>query len=193
MTCIRRARSSTRGFTLTELMIVVVIVGVLSALAAPSFNKDNRAREGRALSSDVARELQKCRVEAVSTRLGVRVFVFSDRIELRPWIAGATPGAAPVPPALTDPLARVVTAPAGVIFTGVTAPGVSAPIAGTLGTGIHADVDFSNQGAAQFVGQPFPTGATIYLQNTNLPPNSPDFDFRVDITALTGYVSTRTN
>jgi len=32
-----------------------------------------------------------------------------------------------------------------------------------------------------------PTGATIYVQNGNLPANSPDFDFRIDVTALTSY------
>ncbi|MBC8132666.1 MAG: prepilin-type N-terminal cleavage/methylation domain-containing protein, partial [Deltaproteobacteria bacterium] len=65
--CIDYKSRHTRGFTLTELMIVVVILGILSTAAVPSFNKDNRAREGRDLATDVARELQKCRVEAVST------------------------------------------------------------------------------------------------------------------------------
>jgi len=186
-------RAATSAFTLIELMIVLVIVGVLAAAAAPSFTKDNRAREGRDLASDVARELQKCRSEALSTGLGVRAFVFSNRIELRPYLAGATPIAAPTAPALTDPVARILTAPAGVAFTAVTVPGAAPPAGGTLSATIHADLDFSTQGAAQFVGQPVPTGATIYLQNANLPANSPDYDFRIDVTALTGYVSVRTN
>jgi len=80
-----------------------------------------------------------------------------------------------------------------VIFTAVTVPGAAAPAGGTLSTTVHSDLDFSTQGAAQFVGQAIPTGATVYLQNTNLPTNSPDYDFRIDVTALTGYVSVRTN
>ena len=188
-----RLGTASAGFTLTELMIVLAIVGTLAAAAAPSFTKDNRAREGRDLASDVARELQKCRSEALSTGLGVRAFVFSNRIELRPYLAGTTPVTAAAVPALTDPVARILTAPAGVSFTAVTVPGVAAPASGTLSTTIHADLDFGTQGAAQFVGQPVPTGATIYMQNSNLPANSPDYDFRIDVTALTGYVSVRTN
>jgi type II secretory pathway pseudopilin PulG len=174
-------------------MIVVVIVGILSAAAAPSFTKDNRAREGRELAAGVAREMQKSRVEALSTRLGIRAFVFADRVELRPWIAGATVGAAPRAPTVADPLLRTLSAPEGVTFIGVVGPTSPAPTSGTLSTTAYAEVDFTNQGTAQLIGQPIPTGATIHLRNASLPPNSPDYDYRIDITALTGYVSVRTN
>lgn len=173
-------------------MVVVAIIGVLAAVAAPSFTKDNRARAGRDLASDVARDLQKCRSEALSTGLGVRAFVFSNRIELRPYVAGATAGAAPRAPTTADPVARVITTPEGVTITGVVVPGGAAPIGNTLSATVHADVDFFNTGTAQYVGQAVPTGAVIYMVNGNLPANSPDYDFRIDVTALTAYVSFRT-
>jgi prepilin-type N-terminal cleavage/methylation domain-containing protein len=190
-TMLRARRTRDAGFTLTELMIVVVIVGLLSALAAPSFTRDRAGREGRDLAHGLARELQKARVEAVSTSLGIRAFVFSDRVELRSWVAGATEGTPPRAPTLADPLLQVVRAPAGVTFTDVMAPGASSGTA--LAGSTHADVDFSNQGSAQLIGQAVPTGATIRLANAHLPANSPDYDFRIDVTALTAHVSVRTN
>src|SRR3954469_2592590 len=77
------------GFTLTELMAVVVIVGVLSAVAVPYVARDRKAAAGRQFASQVFRELQRARVQALSERLPVRVFIYRDRVELRSWVPGA--------------------------------------------------------------------------------------------------------
>jgi hypothetical protein len=79
-----------------------------------------------------------------------------------------------------------------VVVLNALSPGAEPPSAGGLAVDKAAEVDFLSQGGAQLVGQPVPTGATIYIQNNDLPSNSPDFDYRIDITALTGFVSVRT-
>ncbi|AQQ68693.1 hypothetical protein Mag101_14440 [Microbulbifer agarilyticus] len=52
-----------KGFTLIELMIVVAIVGIISAIAYPSYmesvRKSNRA-DAKATLNDVAHRLQRC-------------------------------------------------------------------------------------------------------------------------------------
>lgn len=179
-------RRADHGFTLTELMVTGAILTTMAAIATPLFTKDNRAADGRSFALDAARELQKCKVEAVTTRLPIRVFVFSDRLEIRPWLRGARAGAPPTAPSATAPLLRTLAAPSNVQLTDVVPPGTSP--AAPLGPTTAKSVDFLSQGMAQLVGQPTPTGASIFLQNNDLPSSHPDYDYRLDVTALTAFV-----
>ena len=180
------------GFTLTELMMVVVIIGIMAAISTPLLTRDNHVNDGRAFTFDVARELQKCRSEAVSSRLTIRAFVYSNRVELRPYKAGATPGAAPTAPADTDPMLRTVPAKNNISVLDVVAPTAAAPSAAVLTPTKVALIDFLSTGGAQLVGAAVPTGATIYVRNADLPSTSKESAFRIDVNALTAFVASRT-
>jgi prepilin-type N-terminal cleavage/methylation domain-containing protein len=179
------------GFTLAELMTVVVMIGVMSAIAIPYMGRDRKSSEAQEFASDVSRQLQVARSRAVAERLPVRAFIYRDRVDLRSWVAGGTPGAASRAPVLSDPILQTVLARTGTDILDVQATSTSAPSLQVLSTTSYAQIDFNSQGQMQFIGQAPMSPAFIYVRNTAMPHGRPERYLRIDVRSLTGYISMR--
>ncbi len=79
----QRTRPSTirtGGYTIVELMVVVVVIGVLSAIALPNFVGRNARNRCEGAARDVSVRMQMARQKAVSSRMPHRmVFDVSER------------------------------------------------------------------------------------------------------------------
>lgn len=60
-----RPRAGQPGFTITELLIVVTVVGILASLAAPSFSELIKNQRIKSMASDLNASLTLARSEAV--------------------------------------------------------------------------------------------------------------------------------
>jgi type IV fimbrial biogenesis protein FimT len=67
--------SSQRGFTLIELMVVVALVAIILALAAPSFTGTLARKRMEGVASELATDIQYARSEAAQRNAPVRVIV----------------------------------------------------------------------------------------------------------------------
>ncbi|MBE0613901.1 MAG: GspH/FimT family pseudopilin [Burkholderiales bacterium] len=62
-----------RGFTLTEILIVVAVIGILSALGAPAFSDLIKSQRIKSMATDVSASLTTARSEAVKRNKNVTI------------------------------------------------------------------------------------------------------------------------
>ncbi|MFH1044299.1 MAG: GspH/FimT family protein [Pseudomonadota bacterium] len=66
-----RPRAAQPGFTMTEVMIVVVVIGILASLAAPSFSELIKSQKTKSMATDLNASLTLARSEAIKRNKNV--------------------------------------------------------------------------------------------------------------------------
>ena len=179
------------GFTLTEVMVVVVILSLLAAISTPLLTRDNSARKGRGWSQIVAQTLQRARFQAMGDHANIHVLLYRTHVDMYrreiPPVAGndftllsSTPG----PASNSSKTVAIwdVCSTSCTVTTQNTSWAAAAPP--TLGSPRSNEIIFTSMG-----GTTTNANWRIYLRNELLPSAHPDASFVINVGGLTGFVS----
>jgi len=81
----KTSRFKKEGFSLLELLIVLAIMAIISAIAAPNFMNYLAERRLNGAARQVMSDLMSARMKAVSLNQRVKVFFFGDNHAYRIW------------------------------------------------------------------------------------------------------------
>ena len=170
----RTMRRREAGFTMTEMMVTVGIISIVAAIAIPTMSRDRKQNEGRKYTQEVTKLLQRVRYQAIAERQNYQVNFYSNRIEVSTY------------PALA--LVKTLRPPPGVTTIDVIA---AMPSTSYLTTTATRYLIFTSLGGMVYNTTTLTTvtNSSVWTRNTNLPANHPFYQSRIDITALTGFVT----
>jgi type IV fimbrial biogenesis protein FimT len=117
---LRQPRPRQHGFTMMELMIVVVIVGILASLTAPSFSQFIKSQRMKSMASDINASLTLTRSEAIKRNVTVALVPDAGT---GLWQNGWQIVAPPPPPVPADPCTNTIVIEVHSAFTGITVTG----------------------------------------------------------------------
>jgi prepilin-type N-terminal cleavage/methylation domain-containing protein len=187
-------RKTDAGFTLTEAMVVVVILSILAAISAPLFTRDNTARKGRDWAKIVAQMLQRAKFQAMADRANIHLMFYRTQIQMYRENL-------PIPPATTTTFTLLSSTPgpspdgdktvaiwdARTDLNIPTAEGsdmIAAPAPPTALSPRGNEITFTSLGST--AGN---ANWRVYIRNELLPSGHPDAFFLVRVGGLTGFVS----